>query len=140
MGGQAFELLIRLARSDGQRLRMTDLAAQAGLTPSGLSRAVDRLVTLGLVVRESCPNDRRGTNVRLTELGAAAMGGALERHCREVDALLADLFSPAEWTQLASLLRRLRDRVHPDATLVSDADHAGAAGPGAEVNGERPTH
>ena len=28
------EVLLRLARSPGQRLRMTDLAAQAGLTPA----------------------------------------------------------------------------------------------------------
>src|SRR5436853_7136384 len=45
----SYEILMRLARSDGQRLRMTDLAAQCGLTPSGVSRAVDRLADQGLV-------------------------------------------------------------------------------------------
>src|SRR5918995_5287622 len=55
-----FELLIRLARSPGHRLRMSDLAAQTSLTPSGLTRAIDRLEAAGLVERLPCPSDRRG--------------------------------------------------------------------------------
>src|SRR6516162_4910371 len=56
-----FEVLLRLARSPGQRLRMSDLAAQVAMSPSGLTRAVDRLETTGLVERASCPSDRRGS-------------------------------------------------------------------------------
>src|SRR5689334_2020263 len=71
-GGAApanFEILLRLARSEGQRLRMADLAGQTGLTPSGLSRAVDRLVADGLVERASCPTDARGFYAQLTPKG-----------------------------------------------------------------------
>jgi DNA-binding MarR family transcriptional regulator len=124
VGGQSFELLVRLARTAGNRLRMSDLAAQAGLSPSGLSRAVDRLVEANLVVRESCPGDRRGTNARLTELGAQRMHEALSRHRDDVDALLDGLYSPPERAALAQLLRRLRDRVHPEAALVSALEDA----------------
>ena len=60
---QWFEVLIRLARSPGQRLRMTDLAAQTILTPSGLTRAVDRLVDAGLVARRGLP-DRSPEHLR----------------------------------------------------------------------------
>src|SRR5580658_3791598 len=49
-----FEVLIRLARSPGGRLRMSDLAAQTSLTPSGLTRAIDRLAEQQLVTREAC--------------------------------------------------------------------------------------
>ena len=66
-----FELLIRLARSPGQRLRMSDLAAQTSLTPSGLTRAVDRLEAAGLVERLPCPSDRRGAFASLTPVGSA---------------------------------------------------------------------
>ena len=52
---QWFEVLLRLFRTPGHRLRMSDLAAQTTLTPSGLSRAVDRLERAGLVTRETCP-------------------------------------------------------------------------------------
>ena len=57
---QSFDILIRLARSQDHELRMSELAAQASLTPSGLTRAVDRLQQQGLVARRSCPDDRRG--------------------------------------------------------------------------------
>lgn len=119
VGGQAFEVLIRLARSPGQRLRMSDLAAQTGLSPGGLTRSVDRLVAAGLAARESCPNDRRGSFARLTPLGARRTAEALERHRHDVAALLDGLLSPAQARSLAELLRVLRDRVHPDAGLVS---------------------
>src|ERR1035438_2936747 len=39
LAGQDFEILIRLTRTPGGRLRMSDLAAQTDLTPSGLTRA-----------------------------------------------------------------------------------------------------
>lgn len=56
---QSFDILIRLARSQDGQLRMSELAAQASLTPSGLTRAVDRLQDQGLVTRQTCPDDRR---------------------------------------------------------------------------------
>src|SRR6187551_1299127 len=58
---QWFEVLVRLARSPEHQLRMTDLAAQTTLTPSGLTRAVDRLCDAGLLERRACPTDRRST-------------------------------------------------------------------------------
>ena len=119
VGGQSFDVLVRLARSPGQRLRMSDVAAQTGLSPGGLTRSVDRLVDAGLAVRESCPSDRRGTYARLTALGSERVADALARHREEVAGLFAGLLSPAETATLAELLGRLRDRVHPDAALVT---------------------
>jgi len=119
VGGQSFDILIRLARSPGNRLRMSDLAAQTGLSPGGLTRSIDRLVGVGLAIREACPSDRRATYARLTPLGAERVGEALARHQAEVGALLEDVWCPEEVAALEHLLRRLRDRVHPDAALVS---------------------
>ena len=66
---QWFEVLLRLARTPGGRLRMSDLAAQTTLTASGLTRVVDRLEDAGLVKREACPTDRRSTYAVLTAEG-----------------------------------------------------------------------
>ncbi len=63
------EVLLRVARSPGGQLRMSDLAAQVALSPSGLTRAVDKIEEAGLVARVSCPSDRRGAFVQLTEAG-----------------------------------------------------------------------
>ena len=55
-----FDVLLRLARSPGERLRMTDLATQAALSTSGVTRVVDRLESRVLVCRQTCASDRRG--------------------------------------------------------------------------------
>ena len=83
---QWFELLLRLARSPGQRLRMCDLAAQVSMSPSGLTRAVDRLEAEGLVVREHCPDDRRVAWAQLTATRARPRrggGAGAPRHLQE---------------------------------------------------------
>jgi DNA-binding MarR family transcriptional regulator len=111
-----FEILMRLARSDGQRLRMADLAAQCGLTPSGVSRAVDRLADEGLVVRASCPEDARGAFAELTAKGNKMIVGALKHHVNDVQELFIDAISKEQLRQLESICRTLRDRLNPCAT------------------------
>src|SRR5664279_4305786 len=69
LSNQSFDVLIRLARTPGSELRMSDLAAQTSLTPSGLTRSVDRLQEQGLVARRVCPEDRRGAFAVLTPAG-----------------------------------------------------------------------
>ena len=108
---QSFDILIRLARSQQGELRMSELAAQASLTPSGLTRAVDRLQQQGLVIRRSCPDDRRGSFAQLTSAGRTIMDEAIPEHIAQVDQVLNDVFTPEEEKQLASFLRRLRDYV-----------------------------
>src|SRR5687768_9709436 len=69
LGSVDFEVLVRLARSRGGALRMTDLAAQTGLSTSGVTRVVDRLERDGLAMRRACPTDRRGAFTVITEAG-----------------------------------------------------------------------
>jgi MarR family 2-MHQ and catechol resistance regulon transcriptional repressor len=116
---QTFGVLIRLARSPGQRLRMSDLSSQTALTPSGLTRAVDRICEAGLATRESCPSDRRGAFAVLTPDGRSVMEAALSCHSDRLRQLFAGLFDDGEWRALLDLLARLRDRVSPDAAKVT---------------------
>jgi DNA-binding MarR family transcriptional regulator len=124
-----FEVLIRLSRSPGQRLRMSDLAAQTSLTPSGLTRAVDRLHDLGLVTREACSADRRGTYAALTDAGQQAMDATLPRHEALVFEILEGVFDADEEALFLALMRKLRDRVNPDAARMTDDDDGYAADP-----------
>src|SRR5437879_6113037 len=64
-----FEVLIRLARSPDGRLRMTDLAREVTLTPSGLTRSIDRMEEAGLVRRQTCQVDRRVFYAAITPKG-----------------------------------------------------------------------
>lgn len=115
---QSFDVLVRLARSPGQRLRMSDLAAQASLTPSGLTRAIDRLEEAGLAERVACPEDRRGAFAALTELGRLRMEEAMRCHRDELEQLLEGALDDGERQLLMALLRRVRDQVNPAAARV----------------------
>ena len=90
-------------------MRMSELAAQASLTPSGLTRAVDRLQDQGLVDRRTCPEDRRGSFAQLTTAGRQLMSDAIPLHVAQIDQVLDALFTPGEEVVFASMLRRLRD-------------------------------
>ena len=112
---QSFVLLLRLSRSPDRQLRMSDLADQTSLTPSGLTRAIDRLDEAGLVVRVACPSDRRGAYAALTPEGLAKVRAALRPHLRHLDDDFVGLLSVQEQKQLATILRKLRDHVNPGA-------------------------
>ncbi len=119
LAGQDFEILIRLARTPGGRLRMSDLAAQTALTPSGLTRAIDRLSDAGLVSRQACPEDRRGAFAALTVSGEERMRQALDIHRMQLAELLEGALDPDEELALVAALRKLRDRVNPEASYLT---------------------
>ena len=66
-----YDVLYTLKEAPEQRLRLSELAEKVLLTRSNLTRLVDRLEKVGLLQRESCPSDRRGTFAVLTEAGLA---------------------------------------------------------------------
>jgi DNA-binding MarR family transcriptional regulator len=115
-----FEVLVRLARSPGAQLRMADLAAQVALSPSGLTRAVDRLEEAGLVARAECPSDRRGAFAVLTAEGRARLEAGLPGQLAEVEQHFSGVLSPGELDRLAATLRKLRDHLNPTAGQVTD--------------------
>jgi MarR family 2-MHQ and catechol resistance regulon transcriptional repressor len=118
---QWFEVLLRLARSPEGRLRMSDLTAQVTLTPSGLTRVVDRLEAAGLVVREACPTDRRGFNAVLTKKGKARIETAVPIHLGHLDELFTGVLDAEERAQLEHALRKVRDRLNPCAIAGAEA-------------------
>ncbi|MGH9078666.1 MAG: MarR family winged helix-turn-helix transcriptional regulator [Acidimicrobiales bacterium] len=132
LSNQSFDVLIRLARTPGGELRMSELAARTSLTPSGLTRSVDRLQHQGLVDRRICPEDRRGAFAVLTPAGQELMDRAIPDHIAHVNEVLGGLFTPEEEENLASLLRRLRDQLFDHSSEwdlgPDDADGCGGDG------------
>src|SRR3954447_3173409 len=61
-----FDVLAQLSLAGGE-LRMTELAARALISRSGMTRRVARLVDEGLVRRRTTGADRRGVVVALTD-------------------------------------------------------------------------
>ena len=114
-----FEVLMRLARSPQNRLRMTDLAGQTSLSTSGVTRVVDRMDRGGLIRREACPSDRRSSYAVITEAGLARLDEILPGHLELVQRWFIDQLTPAQLTQLLESLRTIRDAVNPCATAGS---------------------
>lgn len=80
----AYDVLLRLARAPGRCLRMSDLAVRVMMSPSGLTRVVDRLVADGLVERERSDADARVMLVRLTNPGRQLLRRAAQTHLRGI--------------------------------------------------------
>ena len=98
-----YDVLVVLQEAPEQQLRMHDLAERVLLSRAGLTRLVDRMTTAGLVERVPCPEDRRGTYVRITDAGRAAnlaaapvhLGGVREHFTRHLSAKELAVFKTA---------------------------------------------
>jgi DNA-binding MarR family transcriptional regulator len=114
-----FEVLLRLGRSPGNRLRMTDLAGQTSLSTSGVTRVVDRMDRDGLVCREACPSDRRSSYAVLTPVGRQRLDEVLPGHLALVQRWFIGQLAPAQLDGMLESLRMIRDAVNPCATAGS---------------------
>jgi DNA-binding MarR family transcriptional regulator len=64
-----YDLLWTLYRAPERRLRVNELAREVVLSPTAMSRFVDRAERAGVVRREPDPADRRALRVALTDAG-----------------------------------------------------------------------
>jgi DNA-binding MarR family transcriptional regulator len=98
-----YEVLVRLSEAPERRMRMSALADATGSSRSRLSHAVAQLETRGWVLREPCPEDRRGQIAVLTDEGFAALAAAAPGHVEAVRQLLIDRLTPAQVRQLRAI-------------------------------------
>ncbi|RMI28297.1 MarR family winged helix-turn-helix transcriptional regulator [Nocardia stercoris] len=115
-----FTALTRLTRSAGRRMRMTDLAAQAQLSTSGVTRLVDRLERNGFARREPDPVDRRSSYAVLTDHGEATMAAVWPKYLATLDTWFFDLITPEQRETLVGILRHIRETTFPDAAKTTD--------------------
>jgi DNA-binding MarR family transcriptional regulator len=107
-----FDVLAQLALGGGE-LRMTDLAARAFSSRSGMTRRVDRLVDEGLVRRSSADADARSVVVALTETGLARVAETVPVHLRRVSELFIERLDDEE----LAVLERALQKVTPDCSF-----------------------
>jgi DNA-binding MarR family transcriptional regulator len=103
----SYEVLQQLEDAGVGRMRMCDLAEQAQLSRSGLTRLVDRLEREGLLERCSCEHDARGSYACLTALGRERLAQARGTHLTVVRELFFSRFSEPELSALADLWSRI---------------------------------
>jgi DNA-binding MarR family transcriptional regulator len=107
-----FDVLAQLANASGE-LRMTELAARALISRSGMTRRVARLVDDGLVRRANADADARGVVVSLTDAGVARLLETAPVHARGIARYFVSRLQDEELGVLESAL----DKVTLDCTF-----------------------
>ena len=100
-------MLVQLAEAPGRRLRMQELADSVLFSRSGLTRLVDRMVAAGLVRRERCPDDGRGSYAVLTRAGLDRLRSATGSHLRAVEREFVQVLGRGDLAVLDGALTRL---------------------------------
>ena len=102
-GVDAYGVLITLVGAPGGTLTIGELGEQRNLSPSGVSRSVDRLAKVGLIERSANPADGRSLLVGLTPEGLARLRAAQVTHHAVVRELLLDRLDDADLRCLGEL-------------------------------------
>ncbi len=102
-GIDAYGVLITLVTAPGGTLPIGDLGQRRNLSPSGVSRSVDRLAKIDLVERRTNPNDGRSLLVGLTPQGLARLRDAQVTHHAVVHKLLLDRLDERDLNRLGEL-------------------------------------
>jgi DNA-binding MarR family transcriptional regulator len=102
-GVDAYGVLITLVTAPERSLPIGELGVQRNLSPSGVSRSVDRLASAGLVQRTTNPDDRRSQLVGLTPEGLERLRAAQVTHHKAVRELLLDQLTRTDLRRLSEL-------------------------------------
>ena len=101
--------LLLLSRSGEEGMRRIDLANELQLSPSGITRLLDRLEDQGLVGKGECKEDARVSYAILTDAGEAKIKEAWPQHVEAVEQRVGAVLSEEEIKTLAELLGRLSE-------------------------------
>ena len=90
LGIDAYGVLVTMVGQPGSRMTIGELGERRNLSPSGISRSVDKLVKEELVERTTNPADARSVLVGLTAHGVQRLREAQVTHHATVRELLLD--------------------------------------------------
>lgn len=103
-----YDVLINLYRGEDGGLRMQDLAERVFMSNSGLTRLLDRMIEEGLVIRDTCAEDRRVFLAVLTEKGRALLEELLPQHQARIRSYLLQHLTAEEMEVMGNALQRVQ--------------------------------
>ncbi|MSO27539.1 MAG: MarR family transcriptional regulator [Candidatus Nanopelagicales bacterium] len=110
-----YEILVRLSETQCRRMRMSELAESTLASRSRLSHQVGRMEAAGLVTREECTEDRRGSFAVLTEAGWQALADAAPAHVTGVRTHLVDVLSKSEFKALGDACQKITTAISQES-------------------------
>ena len=111
MSQSDYSVLVSLSEAEGGGLRARDLGAALGWDRSRVSHQVRRMEGRGLVSKNECAEDGRGTVVSLTDEGAQAIGSVAPKHVEKVRELFIDVVDEDEVRLLTEIYERVVARI-----------------------------
>jgi len=110
-----YEVLVHLSEAHSGHMRMSELADALLLSPSGLTRRLDGLVSSGMVERAKCPTDRRGAFAVLTDAGRRRMAEVAPEHLEQVRRNFIDRLDRSQLAALSDALATVATCPEPGA-------------------------
>jgi DNA-binding MarR family transcriptional regulator len=107
MSAADYAVMVPLSEAPNGQLRTKDLGIALGWDRSRTSHQVTRMVKRGLVFREFCEDDARGSVVGLTPAGRTAIEKAAPNHVALVRQLFFDPLTDGELDALGVVLDRM---------------------------------
>lgn len=114
-----YMVVAMLSETESRTLRMSALAAATNASLPRLSHVVSRLEKRGLVSRCPSVDDRRATDVRLTDDGFAAIVAAAPDHVRTARRFVIDALSDEQVRELDGITRALLGRLDPEGRFAA---------------------
>lgn len=112
--GTDYQILVELSENPERRVRMSKLAESTLLSRSRLSHQIDRMTKAGLVTREVCEQDGRGTFAALTDHGWDTIVAAAPDHVESVRRRLVDRLTPEQFEALGEACIIIADGIRDD--------------------------
>ena len=103
-----YRVFVSLSRATDNAMRMCDLAIVLQLSPSGLTRRLDGLVTAGWVERRSSVDDRRVMLAVLTDAGRRKLESAAPKHLISVRRRIIDQLDRADLDAMSRIFGKIR--------------------------------
>lgn len=95
-----YEILVHLSEAPDLQLRMSDLATAVRQSRSRLTHTVTRMENKGLILRKSCPQDKRGVIAVLTGAGLTLLTEAAPNHVASVREVFVDKVAAEDFEAL----------------------------------------
>lgn len=104
-----YEILVNLSEAEQLEMRMSELADRVRQSRSRLTHTVARMEAKGLILRKSCPQDRRGVIAVLTANGLTLLKQAAPYHVASVREVLVDVVDPDDFEALGRAMQAVLD-------------------------------
>jgi DNA-binding MarR family transcriptional regulator len=120
---QDYSVLVCLTEQPEGRMRAFELGRQLGWEKSRLSHHISRMAGRGLVERQQCPSDQRGSFVVVTDEGRAVIEAAAPGHVAAVRRHFVDLLSRTQLAQLTAITSTVLSALEAECqSLVCDEE------------------